>query len=100
MATAIAHPDTPVKMAPGLPGRRYDNYFFSGMALLLAATVFVGFAPSYYLAGIFRAPLPSMIVHVHGAVFTGWILLFITQTSLVSSRRVDIHRRLGVVAFF
>jgi FtsH-binding integral membrane protein len=70
------------------------------MALLMAATVFVGFAPSYYLAGMFRAPLPSLIVHVHGAVFTGWILLFITQTSLVSAGRVDIHRRLGVVGFF
>jgi len=100
MATAIAQPDAPVKTAPALPGRRYDNYFFMGMGLLMAATVFVGFAPSYYLAGMFRAPLPSLIIHVHGAVFTGWILLFITQTSLVSAGRVDIHRRLGVVAFF
>lgn len=100
MATAIARPDTSVKSAPSLPGRRYDNYFFMGMGLLMAATVFVGFAPTYYLAGTFRAPLPSLIIHVHGAVFTGWILLFITQTSLVSAGRVDIHRRLGVVAFF
>ena len=36
----------------------------------------VGFAPSYYLAGLFRAPLPSTIVHVHGAVFTGMDPLF------------------------
>ena len=100
MATAIARPNTSVKSAPSLPGRRYDNYFFMGMGLLMAAAVFVGFAPTYYLAGAFRAPLPSLIIHVHGAVFTGWILLFITQTSLVSAGRVDIHRRLGVVAFF
>lgn len=100
MATAIAQPDTSVKTTPGLPGRRYDNYFFMGMGMLMAVTVFVGFAPSYYLAGMFRAPLPSLIVHVHGAVFTGWILLFITQASLVSAGRVDIHRRLGVVGFF
>ena len=40
MATAIAQPDTSVKPAPTLPGRRYDNYFFMGMGLLMAATVF------------------------------------------------------------
>jgi len=99
MATAIAHPSAPVTPARSLPGRRYDHYFFTAMALLMAATVFAGFAPSYYLAGVFHAPLPSLTIHLHGAIFTGWILLLITQTSLVSAGRVDIHRRLGIAAF-
>jgi FtsH-binding integral membrane protein len=99
MATAVAHPGSPAKSAPHLPGRRFYHIFFSGMALLMAATVFVGFAPSYYLAGMFRAPLPSLIIHLHGAAFTGWILLLLTQTSLVSAGRVDIHRRLGIAGF-
>lgn len=81
------------------PGRRYDNLFFSGMALLILCAVFVGFARSYYLAGVFQAPLPNRLVHIHGAVFTCWILLLITQTVLVSAHRVDIHRRLGLVGF-
>jgi hypothetical protein len=81
------------------PGRRYDHLFFSGMALLILITVFVGFAQSYYLAGIFQAPLPNRLVHIHGAIFTCWILLLITQTLLVSAHRVDIHRRLGLVGF-
>jgi hypothetical protein len=69
------------------------------MALLIAATVFVGFARSYFLAGTFRAPLPNLLIHIHGVVFVSWILLLITQISLVSSGRVDIHRRLGVAGF-
>jgi FtsH-binding integral membrane protein len=69
------------------------------MALLMLVSVFVGFAPTYYLAGIFRAPLPSLIIHVHGAAFSCWILLLIMQTSLVSAGRVDIHRRLGIAGF-
>ena len=82
-----------------LAGRRSDNVFFFAMAVLIVATVFVGFAHSYYLAGMFRAPLPSPIVHIHGAVFSCWILLFITQICLVSAGRVDIHRRLGIAGF-
>ena len=69
------------------------------MALLILATVFVGFARTYYLVGVFHAPLPSPIIHLHGAAFSCWILLLVTQTSLVSAGRVDIHRRLGIAGF-
>jgi hypothetical protein len=99
MATAAAHPSPCPPVATGPPGRRFDHFFFSGMALLMLVTVFVGFAPSYYLAGLFRAPLPSPIIHVHGALFSCWILLLVTQTSLVSAGRVDVHRRLGIAGF-
>lgn len=86
--------------APGTrANRRFEHLFFSGMALVILAVVFRGFASSYYLAGVFRAPLPSILVHIHGAAFTCWILLLVTQTSLVSAGRVDIHRRLGVAGF-
>jgi hypothetical protein len=94
MATATM----PRNIAPFI-GRRTDNYFFAGMALLLLATVVVGFARTYFLAGVFRAPLPSVLVHVHGALFFCWILLLITQVSLVSAGRVDIHRKLGLAGF-
>lgn len=86
-----------------LAARRYEHRFFSGMALLLLATVFVGFAPTYYLAGIVPAPepdrviLPSTIVRVHAIVSTIWMLLFAVQVSLVAARRVHLHRRLGVL---
>jgi|SRR5215470_4959492 len=99
MSTAVAHQTQPATVTSYLPGRRYDHLFFAGMSCLMLATVFVGFAPTYYLAGLFHAPLPSLIVHVHGAVFSCWILLLLTQTSLVSARRVDIHRRLGIAGF-
>ena len=103
MATVVARPnnplDKPAKFATSLPGSRFDHFFFSGMALLMLATVFEGFARTYYLAGVFHAPLPSLIVHLHGAAFSGWILLLVAQTSLVSADRVDIHRRLGVAGF-
>lgn len=78
-------------------GRRYEHAFFSGMSVLIAIIVFVGFSRTYYLAPVFHPrPLPSVIVHIHGAVFTAWILLLVVQTSLVSAHRVKIHRALGI----
>lgn len=99
MSTTTANPRAFSNPAGVLPGRRFDHIFFSVTALMMAATVYVGFAPTYYMAGVFRAPLPSTIIHIHGAAFSCWILLLITQTSLVSAGRVDIHRRLGLVGF-
>jgi len=77
--------------------KRADDYFFIAMALLALVMVFIGFARTYYLAGMLRAKLPSPIVHVHGVLFSCWILLFIAQIALVSANRVDLHKRLGVL---
>lgn len=90
MATATARPRLRL---------RSDDLFFSGMAGVALIAVLVGFARTYFLAGLFRAPLPNLLVHLHGAAFTLWIVLFITQISLVTARRVDLHRRLGLLVF-
>lgn len=79
---------------------RFENLFFSGLAVVILVSVFVGFAPSYYLASVFKAPpLPNLLVHIHGVVFTLWILLLVVQTSLVTAGRTDVHRRLGMAGF-
>src|SRR5882762_8203569 len=96
MATAVLE-QTPVKTR--VADRRYEHLFFSAMAILIFATVALGFARTYFLAGIFRAPLPNWLIHVHGAAFSSWIILLVTQTSLVSAGRTDIHRRLGILGF-
>lgn len=43
-------------------GIEVENRFFVGMSLLLLATVLVGFAKSYFLAGLIRAPLPNKLI--------------------------------------
>src|ERR1700739_1856206 len=73
-----------------------DRLFFSGIALLVLIAVAVGFARTYFLAGVFWAKLPSAVVHVHGALFTLWIALLVAQVSLVASRRTPWHMRLGI----
>jgi len=96
MSASVA---TTVPVARSLPGRRYDRVFFPVMAVLILITVFIGFARTYFLAGMLSAPLPSPIIHIHGAIFTSWIILLIVQTGLVAARRVDIHKKLGLFGF-
>ena len=38
--------------------RLAERYFFAAMAVLILATVFLGFAKTYFLAGMSRAALP------------------------------------------
>jgi hypothetical protein len=80
-----------------------DRLFYGGMAVALGLTVFAGFASTYYLRFLDGGPKATLtggpfttLVHVHGALFSAWVLLFIVQTALISSRRVAVHRRLGV----
>ena len=75
--------------------RRIDRAFYTGMAIAVAVTVCVGFAPTYYLRPRFQTtPLP-LYLHVHGLAFTAWIGLFAAQTMLIATRRIEVHRRLG-----
>jgi hypothetical protein len=42
--------------------------------------------------------LPSPLVHLHGALFSSWVILYLVQNALVATRRIKVHRRLGTVA--
>lgn len=93
-------------IAVGMPARtagKYDRRFYSAMAVVMGLTVFAGFAPTYYLRFATGGPVATLnggpftpLIHLHGALFTAWVVLFIVQTALVSIRRVAVHRRLGV----
>ena len=84
--------------------RAAERLFYGGNAVFIAAAIFAGFWRSYLLRGLVDAPLhfpvpPSTpLVHVHGILFLGWVLLFMVQASLVSAGRRDLHRRLGPLA--
>src|SRR5436853_5928629 len=75
---------------------RRDRLFFIGMAVATAVATFIGFYPTYYLKAWWSTPVLPPLVHLHGILFTEWIVLLIAQTSLVAVGRTDLHRRLGI----
>lgn len=76
-----------------------EHRFYTGMAVAIVATVFVGFARSFFLHPLFPEwPVPpEPIFAVHGVAFTAWIALLVTQAMLVARGRTDLHRKLGVL---
>lgn len=76
--------------------RQFERLFYLSVASLFLALVFWTFARTFYLKSLFGTPALPLLLHIHGLVMTGWPVLLVVQASLISARRVDWHRRMGV----
>ena len=85
-----------VSSTPATRRWQTQRVFFTGLSLLMVLAVFVGFSRTYYLKGLYGAPALPALFHVHGLLFTSWMVFLVVQTGLVASRRTATHRRLGV----
>ncbi len=79
------------------PQRRFDRRLYLGTSLIFFALVFWTFARTFYLKSFIGTPPLSELLHIHGAVMTGWVVLLVVQTSLIAAHRVQWHRRLGAI---
>jgi hypothetical protein len=84
-----------VSAAAARTGRR-TRRFYVGMAIAIAITVFAGFSRSYFLKSWYGTPELSPLLHLHGLVFTAWVLFFLSQTALVATGRTYLHQRMGI----
>src|SRR6266576_7355169 len=76
--------------------KRRERLFYTAMASAFVVTVFAGFSRTFYLRPKFH-PEPLMpLLYVHGFVFTLWIALLLTQTTLIATKRTRTHMRLGI----
>jgi hypothetical protein len=66
------------------------------MAIACLITAIIGFGPTYFFKPVQSSPALSPLLHVHGLVFTAWLVLLIVQSGLVRADRVDVHKRLGI----
>jgi len=87
---------TPLLQRPNASARRVEHQYFWWTAAAIAIFVLVGFSRTYYFRSFFAMPDLSIFLHIHAAVMSGWIVLYLVQTTLVSVRRVAVHRALGI----
>lgn len=72
------------------------GWFGAAMGLLLLAAMLAGFWHTFFFRAAGEGALEPYLV-VHGIAVAAWFVLFATQTLLVSTGRVALHRRLGVL---
>jgi hypothetical protein len=61
-------------------------------------TVLAGFGPTYYFSTVSGSTLEiTPALRVRDTAFTTWMLLLVVQSTLISTRRVDVPRQLGGV---
>jgi hypothetical protein len=72
--------------------------FYLLITFTLVAFVVVGFARTYYSRILTDPPPLTTLLHVHSAVFTVWMALFLAQAGLVAANRVGLHRKLGIAS--
>ena len=77
-------------------GRRTERMFYLFIAFGFLALVLWTFARTFYLKLVFGTPELPLLVHIHGVVMTGWPVLLAIQASLVASRHIQWHKRVGV----
>lgn len=77
-------------------GGRLGRHLYIATSFIFLALVFWTFARTFYLKSFFRTPPLPALLHIHGAVMSGWVVLLAVQTSLVAAHRVNWHRWLGV----
>lgn len=81
--------------AAGAAGARRTR-FYLWMAVAMAATAFIGFAPTFWVPMAQGVPERIAVLAIHGALFFGWTLFVIYQAWLVKSGSVVRHRDVGL----
>jgi uncharacterized membrane protein YozB (DUF420 family) len=72
-----------------------DRNFFLLMVALIWLGILMGFTPEIIGRIHARKSFP-VVVYFHAVVFVGWLCLLTAQVLLIRSRRVDLHRELGM----
>jgi hypothetical protein len=70
------------------------------MSALLLVLALAGFWPTYFRAVIGEPIAPTsrnLLIHVHAALFLGWLLAYMVQAALIARGRGALHRRIGPV---
>jgi len=72
-----------------------SRYFYFCMALLMGGLALLAFSRTADARLLHARPPRPLLLWLHAAAFSAWIVLFIVQSALVRVRKVSVHRALG-----
>jgi len=77
------------------PAYRTGARLYLPVAVLVTVMAFVGFWPTYFGLLLKGTVHESLLIHVHGALHVGWLVLFAAQVVLAATGRVAQHVKIG-----
>jgi hypothetical protein len=78
---------------------RWDAIFYPLLLLPAWIALIMGFGPNLLKTLEGQVPAPPLFMHVHAAIFGGWICLLTVQTLLIGAGQTRIHKALGLISF-
>ena len=78
----------PARVAP-------RRVIYIGLSGLMGLMAIVGFWPKYFGPLVLGNLVQPLLIHVHAAVFTGWLVLFFLQAYFAATKRIQLHLALG-----
>jgi hypothetical protein len=78
--------------------KKPKRYFYVAMAILFLVLTFLGFFPSFQAMQQGTLEV-NWLVHVHSAIMTSWLFLYLMQTILAATGNLRIHKQLGILSF-
>ena len=73
-----------------------EHRFYVGTAIVALIIAVVAFVPGIVDPASRRGPITPLVA-LHGALFSGWLVLYLVQSVLVATGNRRLHRRLGVL---
>ena len=70
--------------------------FYFWLSVVCLAIGVGGFAPTYWLQISLGSFDGTPLMHIHGLVFTAWLLLLVGQNWRIAQGRIDHHRAWGL----
>ncbi|WP_165184314.1 hypothetical protein [Caulobacter soli] len=77
------------------PAAHVGRRFYLIMSLLMAAVIIGGFSTTVP-DDFTHVPGLPLLLHVHGAVFTLWIFVFVAQPAFIARGSLKLHRQIGM----
>jgi hypothetical protein len=82
--------------APRTDAEAYKR-FYLWMAVAMAATAFLGFAPTFWVPMAQGVPERIAVLAIHGTLFFSWTLFLVYQSQLIVSGNAARHRDTGMI---
>ncbi len=93
--TAVSLEASPQSATAGTRPGTWSRRFYLLITLVLIGMVVKGFWPSYYGSLFGGGTSRAWVMHLHGAIYSGWMLLLLLQVVLAATGRVAAHRKVG-----